>query len=181
VPIVVGAGLSVAYTGAAAVAQAAGRPGVAGLIEAGVGAGSVAGGLLWARRRHTRSRTRQFAGLLALLAAGLLVAATGPGLVGLGVALGVAGVAVAPLYVVVYLAADELADPAHRTEAGTWVNVAANAGSAAGAAGAGLVTDLAGPSRAFLAAGLLLVAAAVVAASQRSGTPGASHEPVERL
>ena len=183
VPVVVGAGLSVAYTGTAAVAQAAGRPGAAGLVEAGVAAGSVVGGLLWARRgqigqlarpagARESSRARQIAGLLGLFAVGLLAAAAlaGSGLLFLGVALGLAGLAIAPLYVVAYLAADELAPPAHRTEAGAWVNVAANAGSAGGAAGAGLITEQAGPARALLVAGLLLAVTALAAGAARTRT-----------
>jgi len=158
--LVAGAGLSVAYTGMAAVAQNAGHPGAAGLLEAGVAAGSVAGGLLWARRRHTRPRRLHFAGLLGFFAAGLLAAAAAPGLLTLGAVMTAAGLAVSPLYVVSYLAADDLTPPEHRTEAGTWVNVAANAGNAAGAASAGLLTDHLGPTPAFLAAGLLLAATA---------------------
>ncbi|GAA0587981.1 MFS transporter [Paractinoplanes ferrugineus] len=154
--LVAGVGISVAYTAMAATAQNAGRPGAAGLLEAGVGAGSVVGGLLWARRRHTRSRWWHLAGLLAIFAAGLLAAAAVPGLLLLGVVMSLAGVAVSPLFVVAYLAADDLTPPEHSTEAGTWVNVAANAGNAAGAGAAGLLTEVRGPATAFLAAGVVL-------------------------
>ncbi|MEU4242230.1 MFS transporter [Actinoplanes sp. NPDC026619] len=157
-----GAGISVAYTAMAVTAQQAGHPGAAGLLEAGVAAGSVAGGLLWARRKHRRSRSHHFAGLLAIFAAGLLTAAAAPGLLALGVVMALAGVAVSPLYVVAYLAADDLTPPEHRTEAGTWINVAANAGNALGAASAGVLTDRHGPSPAFLAAGILLTATALL-------------------
>ncbi|GIM91761.1 MFS transporter [Paractinoplanes toevensis] len=160
---VAGAGISVAFTAMAVAATQAGHPGAAGPLEAGVGAGSVVGGLLWARRRHTRPRALHFGGLLGLFGAGLLAAAAAPGLLVLGAVMTLAGVAVSPLYVAAYLAADDLTPPEHRTEAGTWVNVAANAGSAAGAAAAGLLTDRAGPSTAFLAAGTLLAATALAA------------------
>ena len=165
--LVVGAGTSVAYTGMAAAAQSQGRPGAAGLLEAAVGVGSVLGGLLWSRRHHTRRRSRHFAGLLALLAAGLLAASAASGLPALGLIMGVAGLAIAPLYVVAYLAADELSGPGPATEAGTWINVAANAGSALGAATAGIITDRAGPSPAFLLAGVVLAVTAL--ASLASG------------
>ncbi|GIF18002.1 MFS family permease [Actinoplanes tereljensis] len=161
--VVAGAGISVAFTAMAVAAQQAGHPGAAGPLEAGVGAGSVVGGLLWSRRRHTRPRALHFGGLLGLFGAGLLAAAAAPGLLTLGVVMALAGVAVSPLYVAAYLAADDLTPPEHRTEASTWVNVAANAGSAAGAAAAGLLTDLAGPATAFLAAGTLLAATALAA------------------
>ncbi|GAA2604281.1 MFS transporter [Paractinoplanes durhamensis] len=161
--VIAGGGISVAFTGMAVAAQNAGHPGVAGVLEAGVAAGSVAGGLLWARRRHTRPRSWHFAGLLAVFGLGLLAASAAPGLLVLGAVMALAGVAISPLYVVAYLAADDLTPPEHRTEAGTWVNVAANGGNAAGAAFAGLLTDLHGPSPAFRAAGLLLAATAVAA------------------
>jgi hypothetical protein len=169
--LLTGAAISVAYTGMAAVAQSHGRPGAAGLLEGGVGAGSVLGGLLWSRRRHRRARSRHFAGLLAVLAAGLLAAAAAPGLLTLGVVMGVAGLAVAPLYVVSYLAADDLTPPGHGTEAGTWINVSANAGSALGAATAGLIVDHLGPSPAFLAAGAVLAATALAALLASRGRP----------
>jgi hypothetical protein len=181
VVVVLGTAVSMAYTAVAAVAQAHGRPGAAGLIEAAVAAGSVTGGLLWARRRHTRPRMRQMAALLAVLAAGLLAAAVTPGLTAvravlgltaLGVVLGLAGTAVAPLYVLAYLAADDLAPPGRRTEAGTWVNVAANAGSAAGAAGAGLLTERLGPATAFLAGAAILAAQGVSLALPRGRPAG---------
>lgn len=165
--LAVGAAISVGYTGMAAVAQSHGRPGAAGLLEAAVGVGSVLGGLLWSRRAHTRPRSRQFAGLLAVLAAGLLAATVAPGLLSLGLVMGVAGLAIAPLYVVSYLAADELSGPGPATEAGTWINVAANAGSALGAATAGIITDRAGPAPAFLLAGVVLAVTAL--ASLASG------------
>ncbi|MCU7725499.1 MFS transporter [Actinoplanes sp. KI2] len=208
--LVVGAGTSVAYTGLAAVAQSQGRPGAAGLLEAAVGAGSVLGGLLWSCRHHSRSRSQHFAGLLVLLAAGLLAASAasaaltgsadwagsddsaglagltglaglagwagwagsaGPSLLALGLIMGVAGLAIAPLYVVAYLAADDLAPPGRQTEAGTWVNVSSNAGNALGAATAGLVIDHLGPSAAFLIAGATLAAVALAVFAE--GRPNA--------
>ncbi|MFF5294164.1 MFS transporter [Paractinoplanes globisporus] len=182
--LAIGAGTSVAYTAMAAVAQAHGRPGAAGLLEAAVGVGSVLGGLLWSRRRHTRSRSRHFAGLLGLLAAGLLAASVVPGLVALGAVMSVAGLAIAPLYVVAYLSADDLSPAGHATEAGTWVNVSANAGSALGAATAGVVTDQLSPSAAFLIAGTavaLAALAALVARPRRTarGAPAPTAPPAD--
>jgi len=160
--LIAGGGTSIAYTCMAAVAQALGRPGAAGLIEAGIGLGSVTGGLLWARRRHTRSRSRHLALLIGILAAGLAGAAAAPGLISLGVVLTLASTALAPLFVVAYLAADDLAPPSERTEASTWVNVANNGGNAAGAALAGILADTVGTSRGFLTGALLLAVAALL-------------------
>jgi predicted MFS family arabinose efflux permease len=161
--LLAGAGVSVVYTAAAATARAHGQPGAAGWLEAAAALGGVLGGLAWGRRHHRHSRTAQLAGLLGGQALFALLAAAATGsLVGLGGALFAGGASVAPLFVVAYLAADDLAPDGHGTEAGTWVNVAANAGSAAGSAAAGLLVQSSGPAPAFLTAGLVLAAAAVV-------------------
>jgi predicted MFS family arabinose efflux permease len=120
----------------------------------------VAGGLLWARRRHRRDRFRQLAFLLAVLATGLTAAAAAPDLVTLGLVMAVTGTAMAPLFVVAYVAADDLVEAHQRTEAGTWVNVANNAGNAGGAALAGALGAIPG----FLAGALMLAITAAVLA-----------------
>jgi predicted MFS family arabinose efflux permease len=134
--------------------------------------GSVLGGLLWARRAHTRRRSQHLALLTALLAAGLAAAAAAAGLVALGVALVLAGMAIGPLYVVAYLASDDFAPPGRRTEASTWINVAANAGGAAGTAAAGALVDASGPTLAFLAGGALLAVTALALRAAGSGLDG---------
>jgi predicted MFS family arabinose efflux permease len=70
------------------------------------------------------------------------------------------------MFVVAYLAADDVTPPYQRTEASTWINTANNLGSAAGAALAGPVIEHATPSWGFLSAGVLL---AVLAAACASG------------
>jgi predicted MFS family arabinose efflux permease len=170
--VVAGAAVSVAYTAAAAVAVNHGRPGAAGWLEAAAALGGVTGGLLWARRRHRPSRAGQLAGLLAAqAAAALLAAAAIASLPVLALTMALGGAAVSPLLVVAYLAADELAPDGRGTEAGTWVNVAANAGSAAGSAAAGLLVQHSGPAPAFVVAGLVLAAASAAAVSGRSARP----------
>jgi predicted MFS family arabinose efflux permease len=155
--VVAAAGVSVAYTAVAAAAVGQGHPGAAGWLEAAAATGGVVGGLLWARRRHRHSRNRQLALLLGTQAvAALLAGAVVGSLPALGAVLLLGGAAVAPLYVVAYLAADDLAPEGRGTEAGTWVNVAANAGSAAGSAAAGFLVQAAGPAPAFLTAGAVL-------------------------
>ncbi|MEU8226482.1 MFS transporter [Kribbella sp. NPDC048915] len=162
----VASGVSAAYVCVAGVAQQAGHPGSAGYVEAAIALGSVAGGLVWARRTHTRSWTVQLAGLIAVLALGLVTASLVSGLVLLGVVLAVAGAAVSPMFVVAYLAADEVTPPHQRTEASTWINTANNLGAAAGSALAGIVIDQAAPSWGFLSGGVLLaVLAATLAGS----------------
>ena len=174
--LAVGAGTSVAYTCLAVSAQDHGKPGAAGLLEASLAVGSVAGGLLWARRDHGRRHSRQLAMLVGVLAAGLTVASAAPGLVTLGFVLCATGTALAPVYVVAYLAADDLAGEGSATEAGTWVNVATNAGSAAGAALAGIIAESLGAGPGFLAGGALLAVTAVtVALTARQPAPATSR------
>jgi predicted MFS family arabinose efflux permease len=158
VVLIAGTATSIAFTCMAITAQTHGHPGAAGVLEAAVGLGSVGGGLLWARRKHRRDRYRQLGFLLAVLAAGLTAAAAAPGLVALGVVMAVAGTAMAPVFVVSYLASDDLAAPNERTEASTWVNVANNAGNAGGAAVAGALGAIPG----FLTGALLLAITAAV-------------------
>jgi len=55
-------GLNMAFTSIAARAQTQGLPAVAGYIEAAIALGSVAGGLLWGRRRHTRTHSTYLRG-----------------------------------------------------------------------------------------------------------------------
>jgi MFS family permease len=152
-------GLSLTYTSVAATAAAQGRIGAAGYVEAAIGLGSVLGGFLWGRRKHPARRSAQFAGLIVPLACGMLVAALTTNLLVLGVVLAVAGLTIAPLFVVSYVAADALAAEYHRTEASTWVNTANNLGSAAGATIAGVLADHVHTRWGFLSAAALLVLA----------------------
>lgn len=155
------AALSIAYTCIAARAQHHGAPAAAGYIEAAIACGSVTGGLLWGRRAHRRGRMSQLSMLVAYLALGISIASAATGLVALGTVMALSGVAIAPLFVVAYLAADDLAPAHQRTEASTWVNTSNNIGSALGASGAGVVIETAGASAGFLAGGALLAATAV--------------------
>ena len=160
--MVTASGVSLAYLCVAGVAQRAGHPGAAGYVEAAIALGSVTGGLLWARRSHTRSWSTHLGGLIAVLAAGLLAASFATNLLVLGVVMGAAGVAVAPLFVVSYLAADNVTPPHQRTEASTWINTANNLGSSAGSALAGLLIQRTTPSHGFLAGGVLLAVVAAI-------------------
>lgn len=156
------AALSIAYTCIAARAQHHGTPEAAGYIEAAIACGSVTGGLLWGRLAHRRSRMTQLTVLVAYLAVGIAVASAATSLVALGAVMAPTGLAIAPLFVVAYLAADELAPPHQRTEASTWVNTANNIGSALGASVAGILIEGAGAGAGFAVGGALLAAVAVV-------------------
>ncbi|UPK76636.1 MFS transporter [Nocardioidaceae bacterium SCSIO 66511] len=161
--------LSLVYTCIAARAEEHGTPEVAGFIEAGIAAGSVLGGLLWGRLNHHRSRSTQLFALVGYLGFGMLLASTTAGLLSLGAVMALTGVAIAPLFVVAYLASDELAPPHQRTEASTWVNTANNVGSALGASGAGVLIESADTSIGFAVGGaaLTLTAAAIRIVARR--------------
>ena len=154
--LVAALGLSMAVTSIAARAQTQGIAGAAGYIEAAIALGSVAGGLLWGRRRHTRSHSTHLAGLIAVLAIGISICAAVTSPATLGTLMAVTGLAIAPLFVVSYLAADELAPQHQQTEASTWVNTGNNIGSAAGASVAGLLIDHLSISAGFAVGGVIL-------------------------
>jgi len=133
-------------------------------VDATMAAGSALGGLIYgAISWQIAIRLR-----LPLLAAffGLLVAVAGqsgsmPVLV---VVAGGAGLFVSPILVTAYLIANEASSPGSRTEAGTWVNTAFNAGNSAGTAGIGLFFGLVSLPLCFtIAAAAIVLPAAEVA------------------
>ena len=167
VMLVVGVGLSPLELAVAARATSAGHPAAAGYLLATLSVGSAAGGLLWGRLRHSRPYFRQLLALLTVLATGTAVAGLVPTLPALGAVLALTGLAVAPCFVVAYLAADLLTDPDMRTEATTWVATASNLGGAAGAAAAGYVIDRTSADIALLSAGAALAVFAAALAALR--------------
>lgn len=166
--LAIGLSLGAVDIGVAARAQHDGAASAAGYLLAALSLGSVVGGLAWGRRPRVDHRSTQLAVLLAMLAIGIAAAAWAPGLLILGAVLAFTGLALAPAYVVAFLAADDLVTDTGRTEATTWVNTANNIGSAAGAAAAGAVVDNAGASTVMIAAAVTLgFAVPVVLASRR--------------
>ncbi|WP_161605228.1 MFS transporter [Pimelobacter simplex] len=166
-----GAGSAAAFVGIAALADRAGRPGLAGLVEAALAAGAVTGGLLWARHGRSRPAGLVLAVLLAVLALAQGVVALAGGLVAAAAVLAVGGLATSPVFVVAYAAVDDRVPVARRTEMSTWVNVGVNGGSALGTALAGLVAAGGAALPFALAAGLSAGAAGVAMAWGRmSGT-----------
>lgn len=153
----------------AARAERAGHPAAAGYLLAAVAVGSVGGGLAWGARTHRRTSWAHLAGLLVASAVALAAAGAAPTLPILGGVLVVLGAVVAPVFVVAYLAADDLVPAAGRTEATTWVNTANNVGLAIGAAGAGLIIDRTGTGAALTAGATvaLLTSGALVLARRQ--------------
>lgn len=118
------------------------------------GAGSFIGGLLVTRfggRAHTAVR---LALLLGALTAGHLALIPADGsILALGAVLLFAGAAIAPTEATLYAMVDNAAPDGTLTEAFGWLATAMAVGAAVGAAGAGIVTDRAGPTAAFGLAG----------------------------
>jgi predicted MFS family arabinose efflux permease len=134
----------------------------AGYVLAALGLGSAVGGLLWGKL-HPRTRTStQMIGLLLVMAAGVAGSVITPGLLVLGVVMALVGTAVAPVLVLSYLSADRLYHQTGGSEATTWINTAANAGTAVGYGLTGLAVDRIGSAPPMLAGAAVLLATIVL-------------------
>jgi MFS family permease len=160
-----------------AYADAAGTPGMSGVLLALWSLGSVAGGLWFGARVVSASLPRQYRWLLLGVTIGLapLTAASGPWVLGALLFLG--GTAIAPTLTVQSSLVGTLA-PAHATtEAFTWLSTMATGASAVGAALGGALID--GP--AGVSGSLLLAVAGAALAVTVTLLPGrrrAVAEPV---
>lgn len=154
------------YTGSAARALAAGHPSLAGLADAGVAVGSVAGGLAWGRLQPTGSPGRSISWLFALIGSAALVASAVSPYWLFATVLAVGGLAISPIYVVAYRTSDRLVAPAEITEASTWVTTVTNLGVSWGGAASGFLVSHGGArAPGWAGAVLALAIAAVVAGS----------------
>jgi MFS family permease len=148
-----------------AFAEQGGAVSATGPLLAAWGLASLVGGLVAARRGAPADPVRRLVALLAALAAAdaLLLAAPGPA--GLAPLLVVAGLAIAPLFAVVYGLAGDVARAGTATEAFTWLTTGIAVGLAAGStAGGAIAQHWAGGGFAAAAA-----AAAVAALVARAG------------
>ncbi|MEU8010391.1 MFS transporter [Micromonospora parva] len=138
---------------------------LAGVLLAVWGIGSALGGFWFGLRRPAPNMTRQFALLLAALAATFAVFAVMPTPLALGVALVAGGATIAPALTLENTLVGRIAPTGMLNEAYTWVVTVAVASSAAGGSVAGVIVDHAGGVRwAFLFAGAAVAVGAVVAA-----------------
>ncbi len=156
----VGFGLSPLDVAATAWAAETGSAASAGYLLAALSVGSAAGGLIWGHVQHRHHYFAQLITLLAALAVGTAAAGFAPSLPVLAAMLALAGLAVTPIFVVAYLAADLLTAQSARTEATTWVATASNPGIALGAACAGYLVDRTSPQTALLVTGATMAFAA---------------------
>ncbi|MFG2551942.1 MFS transporter [Streptomyces sp. NPDC048581] len=177
----VGLALGVVDLLVVAFAEAHGHGGgsAAAWVLAALSAGSAVGGLLNGAVAWRASAGTRLAGQAAGLGLALCGAGLAQGLGTLAVAVAVAGVFVAPLITTAYLIADETAAPEARVQAGAWVNTAANAGSTAGAATAGVLVGWLPAAMCFALAGavMLLTALAVACGAGPGGQGGQPGTP----
>lgn len=159
----VGMVFSGTQTGAAVLATAQGQPGVAGLIHAVLGIGSVAAGLAVAALPEDISYAQRASGAafaLLLLSAPLLLVHTIPSLVA---AIFLLGFAVAPYMISNFALAGQTVPPGRVSAAMTMLAGATGIGYAAGSSLAGRLADWGGHTPAFAvtvgAAGLAVVVA----------------------
>jgi len=134
------------------------------------GLGSLAGGLVAARRGGGAHRAAGLARILAALALGhAALAVTTTSLMAIGAVLLVAGVAIAPAYATINAMADQAAPEGTVTEAFAWLSTAVVTGTSAGTAAGGALAQSAGAGAAFALAGLA-GALAVAITMRRSRT-----------
>jgi predicted MFS family arabinose efflux permease len=175
--VAVGVVFGAAEVAVAASAEALGSAAAAGPLLGIWGAGSLAGGLVFARVGGGLHGASGLALVLGVLTAGHLALAGAVGSVlALAAVLLIAGAAIAPTYATVYAMVDRAAPAGTVTEAFAWLATAIAIGAAAGAASAGAVADHAGPAAAFALAGAAGAVATLVAIlrSRSLGAPETS-------
>jgi MFS family permease len=175
-------------TGTTALTTAAGQPGLAGLVHASLGVGSVLAGLAVAglpERFGMPLRVLVAASGLALLSTPLLLTSTVPGLFAAVLAL---GFVIAPLMISVFVLGERAVPPGRVGTAMTLLASVTGLGYAIGSAVAGRVADVAGAHGAFVVTvGVAVTAAALAAAAQpvlrgvtRAPEPATEAEPATR-
>lgn len=141
-----------------AFAESLGHARRAGLLLSLWGVGSMVGGILAGARRWTGSVERRHALLLVMLSVSFAALMFARSIVGMGVLVACAGLAIAPWISTGYLLIDRLAPKGTTTEASTWLLTGFSLGMAMGRAAAGGAIDAYGPR-----AGTTLAAVAVAA------------------
>ncbi|HEX5596739.1 MAG TPA: MFS transporter [Micromonosporaceae bacterium] len=138
--------------------------GLAGVLLGVWGVGSAIAGIWFGTRPPAKNMARQFAWLLAAVAAGFALFAAMPNPLALGLALVAGGAAIAPALTVENTLVGRISPGSMLNEAYTWVVTTTIAASAVGGAVAGVIVDQAGGVPwAFLFAGASVAVAAVVA------------------
>jgi MFS family permease len=155
---------------------------LAGVLLAVWGTGSAIGGIWFGTRRPAKNMARQFAWLLAAVAASFAVFAAMPTPLALGTALVIGGATIAPALTLENTMVGRIAPGGMLNEAYTWVVTVAIAASAAGGAVAGVIVDQAGGVPwAFLFAGAAVAVAAVVAGLPTGSIARAEAKAADRV
>ncbi|WP_218013752.1 MFS transporter [Georgenia sp. 311] len=147
--LIVGTIFGSVQSGTTALATAAGEPGLAGLLHAVLGVGSVVAGLaivVLPERFRLADRLSVFAGAIALLTLPLLAVDS---LGALAVVLVVLGLAVAPYMITLFSACERVADPGRLGAAMMVLAAATSLGYALGSSTAGRLADVAGHTGAY--------------------------------
>lgn len=166
--LLIGVIFGATQTGTTVLATADGQPGLAGLVHAMLGVGSVMAGLAVAGlppRWGYEQRLLAFAVGLLVLSIPLLVVHTLPGLVGAVMAL---GLAVAPYMISVFTLAERIVPASRVGAAMTILAGATGIGYALGSSVAGRLADADGHTPAFAVTATAAAAAVVLAGSARS-------------
>jgi MFS family permease len=160
-----------------AFAKEEGSTALAGVLLAALAVGSMIGGVIYGGQPRTLSGVRyaQLAALQALFALPLIFADS---TLAVGLAMGLAGLAVAPLTVVGSGITDLVAPAGTATEATSWVVTAYSFGLAAGTALAGALVDGPGTRAAFAAAAGCAAFSALVLWVRRKALDGSGLHPV---
>jgi len=150
--------------GIAAYAAEAGSPALAGVLLGLMSVGSATGGLAYGGRVWHRPLLIQFASMLAIMGAGLLLLVLPWGPVAFAFCSLLGGVVMAPALIIQSMLVAKTARPEQTTEAFTWSTSALLSGVGAGAALGGALVEWKSSSAAFFAAGAFALVAALAAA-----------------
>lgn len=150
--------------GVAGYAAEAGSPALAGVLLGLMSVGSAAGGLTYGSRAWHRPLLVQFASMLAVMGAGLLLLAGPWTPIAFAFCSLLGGVVMAPALIIQSMLVAKIARPEQTTEAFTWSTSALLTGVGAGAALGGVLIEWRSSAAAFVAAGILALVAALAAA-----------------
>jgi hypothetical protein len=174
-------GFGALETAVPAFAQAAGAPGMSGVLLAVWSLGSVAGGLWFGARVVSISLPRQYRWGLLGVAIGLAPLATVSSPLVLGALLFLGGTAIAPTLTVQSSLVGSIAPRHATTEAFTWLSTIAFGASAVGAAVSGALIESSpgvSGSLALAAVGAALAVALTLVPGRRPAVAAAAREPL---
>ncbi|MGD3107349.1 MFS transporter [Streptomyces sp. YGL11-2] len=162
-------GLALGSIGVAAVAYADEHGGgmISSYLLSALGAGALAGGVVYGAREWPGRPEGRLRLLIALLALGYLPLALVPGVAGMTALTGVAGVFLAPALACAFVVVDRHAPKGTVTEAFSWLVTTFGVGSAVGASVVGPVVEAGGSAGGFAVAGAGGIAALLVLLSTK--------------